>query len=449
MYEQYFSALRGKRVGVVGLGVSNRPLVETLAAYGAGVTVYDKDSSIDPAPWNALGVTLVLGEDYLDRLGGEVVFRTPGLRPDHPALARVKASGGIVTSEMDAFFALCPATLIAVTGSDGKTTTTTLIAELLKAEFEGLDAESPNTDAATQNQRVFLGGNIGAPLLTCIPDMTERDFAVVELSSFQLMDMTHSPHVAVITNITPNHLDWHRDMDEYIAAKKRLLDFQGPEDFAVLNAENAVTAALPIKGKRTLFGWNELHGGKIGGFLSPEDIFLPGRHNAENMMAAVAATSEWVRPETVTRVAASFKGVAHRNQFLREHRGVAFFNDSIGSSPTRTLATLSAHKRPVVLICGGYDKNLSYEPLARELPHLTKAVVLMGATAPKIRAAAESVPGCPPLHSAESLEDAVQQAFALAEPGDVVLLSPASASFDMFKNFEERGKAFERIVEKL
>ena len=430
---EYFDSLKGKRVGVAGLGVSNRPLVRLLAARGLRVTAYDKDGGIDPAPWEALGVMLVTGPEALDRLEGDVVFRTPGLRPDHPALERVRAAGGAVTSEMEVFFQTCPATRIAVTGSDGKTTTTALIAEMLRAELDG------------SGSKVFLGGNIGTPLLDQTPDMSSLDFAVVELSSFQLMDMTRSPDVAVITNITPNHLDWHRDMDEYIAAKRRILDFQSAKGVAMLNADNAVAASLPVQGVRRDFGWSQLQDGVINGFLRSEDIFLPGRHNAENVMAAIAATADWVRPETAAAVAKTFRGVAHRNQYIHQAGGVLFYNDSIGSSPTRTIASLSAHTRPVILICGGYDKNIPYEPLAKEL-HRAKAVVLIGATAPKIRAAAQAEPNCPPLRDASDLSGAVAQAYALASPGDVVLLSPASASFDMFRNFEERGAMFEKYV---
>ncbi|MCL2031175.1 MAG: UDP-N-acetylmuramoyl-L-alanine--D-glutamate ligase [Oscillospiraceae bacterium] len=430
---EYFRALKGKRVGVIGLGISNRPLVELLVSYGIQVSVYDRDERIDRSPWEALGVSLTLGGDYLDRLEGDVVFRTPSLRPDDPALERVRAAGGAVTSEMNVFLALCPATVLGVTGSDGKTTTAALMAEMLKEETAGY------------HRRVYLGGNIGSPLLARVPEMTEADFAVVELSSFQLMDMTHSPHVAVITNLTPNHLDWHKDMDEYIAAKRRILNYQQAGDIAVLNRGDAVTAALRVRGQRREFGLSSGDGGSLGACLPPEDILLPGRHNAENVMAAIAATSDWVRLETAVHVARTFRGVAHRNQFVREVDGVAFYNDSIGSTPTRTIASLSAHKQPVVLICGGYDKNLSYEPLAREL-HRAKAVVLMGATARKIREAAEPQANRPPMYDAADMADAVTKAYALAMKGDVVMLSPASASFDMYRNFEERGDAFNRQV---
>ena len=429
----YFSSLKGKRIGVIGLGVSNRPLVELLVGHGLAVHAYDMDERIDPSPWEALGIQVTLGMDYLDCMDNDVVFRTPGLRPDDPALERVRAAGGVVTSEIDLFFELCPATVLGVTGSDGKTTTAALMYEMLKEETNGY------------GRNVFLGGNIGTPLLARIPEMTEMDFAVVELSSFQLMDMTHSPHVAVITNVTPNHLDWHTDMDEYIAAKRRILDYQQAGDVAVLNSGNAVTAAMPAKGQLREFGIGSDSDDSIGGYLPLEYIFLPGRHNAENVMAAIAATSDWVRLETAVHVARTFRGVAHRNQFVREVGGVMFYNDSIGSTPTRTVASLSAHKQPVVLICGGYDKNLSYEPLAKEL-HRAKAVVLMGATAQKIREAAEGQWNCPPLYDAAGMADAVAKAYALATQGDVVLLSPASASFDMYRNFEERGDAFNQEV---
>ncbi len=428
----YFDALRKKAVTVVGLGVSNEPLVKLLLSHDAAVTICDKNDNIDRTYWESMGVKLSLGERYMDGLGGDIVLRTPGLRPDHPSLLSAKAAGSEITSETELFFKFCPCPIFAITGSDGKSTTTTVIAEMLRAA----------------GHTVHLGGNLGTPLLPIVNSIMPSDYAVLELSSFQLMSFTQSPHVAVVTNVTPNHLDWHTGMDEYIAAKQRLLDFQGENDIAVLNSGNEITSHIPSKGIRRMFSHSDVKNGVLYDILPISDIKIRGQHNIENYMAAVLAVKDIVPADAIRQVAQTFNGVPHRNQLVHTKDGVSFYNDSIGSSPTRTIASLYSHTAPVVLIAGGYDKNIPYEPLAEALPGHVKAVVLMGKTAGKIRSAIENVSKDIPLIDASSMADAVDKATSAACKGDVVLLSPASASFDMFKNFEERGNMFVELVKK-
>lgn len=449
--------VQGKRVAVLGIGISNTPVIDMLLSLGARVSAHDlKDReklgtiSVD---LEKKGVRLILGEHYLDKIDADIIFRAPGIRPDHPAIVAAVKKGAILTSEMSEFFDLCPSKIIAVTGSDGKTTTTTIISKLLEAE----------------GKRVFLGGNIGRPLLPVVVQMKSDDWAVVELSSFQLQTMRRSPDVAVITNITPNHLNWHVDMDEYIDAKINILRYQSTSGRAVLNFEDPITrsAADIAVGEHIFFtskrAPDDTHGyvyEKDGGIyfgsdkvIDTSDIMIPGRHNVENYMAAIAATKGIVSPDTVRAVATTFGGVEHRNEFVRELDGVKYYNSSIDSSPTRTIAALCSYDQKLIVLCGGYDKNIPYEPLAEPLCERAKLVILTGATAPKIMAALEACPAYkkdhPTIVFANDYGQAVDIARERAESGDIVLLSPASASFDAFKNFEERGNFFKNKVNSL
>ena len=452
---EYLQGMKGKTAAVIGLGVSNRPLVELLARNGVKVIACDRKERAAlgdaAAHYEALGAVLHLGEGYLRGLDADVVFRTPGMRPDVPELLEAKARGAVITSEMEAFFAVCPCPILGVTGSDGKTTTASVIAELLKAE----------------GRRVWLGGNIGRPLLADAEEMTPDDLAVLELSSFQLMDMPYSPQVAVLTNLAPNHLDVHRDIAEYIASKENIYLHQSARDTAIFNADNAITRDLSGKavGRARLFSRQEevadgafVRGGAIWlrdaagerEVLPLADIRLPGWHNVENYMAALLAVDGLVRDETVRRVAREFAGVEHRIEFVRELHGVRYYNDSIATSPTRTIAGLRAFPQKVVLIAGGYDKHIPFDVLGPEIVAHVKLLVLCGATADKIRAAVENAPdhrlGHPEIITAAPLTAAVEAARDRAQPGDVVTLSPACASFDQFRNFAERGDFFKAIV---
>ncbi len=459
-FESYLATLRGKQVAVIGIGVSNIPLIKLFLKKGIAVTACDKceREAYDNQPLllelEALGATLHMGADYLDDLTQDVIFRSPGIRPDIPAFAQAEANGAVITSEMEVFFHVCPCKTIAVTGSDGKTTTTTIIAKLLEAA----------------GYHVHLGGNIGRPLLPDIESIQPDDLAVLELSSFQLMTMDTSADIAVVTNLAPNHLDVHKGMEEYIAAKKNIFLYQNAQQKVVLNRDNDITYSFvpEANGQVTLFSrQNPLDEGivlengvicvkKDGNtrkVLPVADILLPGVHNIENYEAAIGAVDGLVPDETIRQFAATFGGVEHRIELVRELHGVKYYNDSIASSPSRTMAGLRSFSQKVILIAGGYDKHIPYDVLGPDLVAHVKAMVLTGATAPKIQAAAEQAPGynaqALPIYTIDDFADAVHKAVELAQPGDVVILSPASASFDKFKNFMVRGDTFKDLIRAL
>jgi UDP-N-acetylmuramoylalanine--D-glutamate ligase len=454
---------------VIGLGVSNLPLIDFLLSLGSSVVARDckteQELGATARQLKEKGVRLCLGEHYLDGLSERTVFRSPGLRPDHPALLDALRNGAVLTSEMELFLELTPATVIGITGSDGKTTTTTVTGKIMEEECR-----------RKGKGKVYTGGNIGTPLLPKVLEMTEQDFAVVELSSFQLQTMTRSPHRAAITNLTPNHLNWHTDMEEYRRAKLNICAHE-PCGYTVLNAENQVTLQIgkelncPIawfSSKKDCPQAFSLKRGDCAVYvrqgivyffdgvqetelLKASDIRLPGQHNLENYMTAIALTHGLACADTVKEIATTFCGVPHRLELVRTFRGVKYYNSSIDSSPTRTAAALSALREKPIVICGGYDKNLSYAPLAQSLNQRAKAVVLTGATAEKIKAELDALDsvrkGILPVYCAPAFKDAVNLAKELATEGDTVLLSPACASFDAFKNFEERGNTFRKIVE--
>lgn len=455
--ERYLEGLRGKRAAVLGLGISNRPLVRLLLDHGVRVLGCDmatrEQLGQEVLDLEAQGLELKLGPDYLENIQADVAFRTPGLHSERPELVRLREQGTEMTSEMEVFFQVCPCTIIAVTGSDGKTTTTTLISEILKQA----------------GKTVWVGGNIGHPLLPVAGEMAPEDVAVVELSSFQLLDMKHSPHVAVITNLAPNHLDVHRDMAEYVAAKENVYLHQGPGDVVVLNADNAITHSFREKARGKVLEFSRKirpaagvyledgviwrAGEKPEAILRQSDIFIPGIHNVENYMAAICAVEGLASDEDIRTVARSFGGVEHRIELVRVKDGIRFYNDSIASSPSRTIAGLRSFPEKIILIAGGYDKHIPYDVLGPEIVSHVKTLVLTGATAPKIRMAVEDAPeyrpGHPNIVDVEDFYDAIHTAASLAKDGDVVMLSPASASFDHFRNFMVRGNAFKKTVMEL
>ena len=453
--QQFFRYLKGRTVAFCGVGRTHMPLIELFQEKGAVVTVRDQ-RPLEKLGENgeilrSLGVELRLGEDYLQDLNEDIIFRTPGMRYHLPQLEEARARGCAVTSELELFFRLCPCKIYGVTGSDGKTTTTSIIAEFLKA----------------QGKTVHLGGNIGKPLLPEIESIAPEDVAVVELSSFQLISMRESPDVAVVTNLSPNHLDVHKDMQEYIDAKKNILLHQGALSRTVLNAGNEITAAFApeVRGDCWMFRrgapvergvWCDgetiyVHGQPL---LPISQIRIPGWHNVENYMAAIAAVWGDVEPETIRRVAETFAGVEHRAEFVRELGGVKYYNDSIATSPTRVISgMLSLFPQKILMIAGGYDKHIPFEPLGPAVCEKVKTLILLGSTAQKIQDAVMAAPqyreGCPEILRVETMEEAVAAAAAHAQPGDIVSLSPACAAFDLYPNFEVRGRHFKEIVNKL
>lgn len=450
--EQFFKSLSGKTVTFCGIGRSHMPLMKMFQEQGAVVSARDKrtfeELGENGKTLKDLGVELILGENYLQDLNQDIIFRTPGMRYHLPELEAARKRGAVVTSEMEVFFQLCPCKIYAVTGSDGKTTTTSIIAELLKA----------------QGKTVHLGGNIGKPLLPEIQSIQPEDCAVVELSSFQLISMGESPDVAVVTNLSPNHLDVHKDMQEYIDAKKNIILHQNGFSRTVLNAGNEITASFvpQVRGDCWMFSrgqavdrgvWCDEEQIYVNGqpLMPLSQIKIPGWHNVENYMAAIAAVWGDVDPEVIRQVAATFNGVEHRAEFVRELHGVKYYNDSIATSPTRVMSgTLSLFPQKILMIAGGYDKHIPFEPLGPVVCDKVKTLILLGVTAQKIedvvKGAENYKEGSPEIIRVETMEQAVETAQAHAQPGDIVSLSPACAAFDLYPNFEVRGRHYKELV---
>lgn len=456
----FFESMKQKKVAFIGVGVTNTDIIRLFLKKGIKVTLLDRKNEEQLGElYNELkekGVEFRLGDSYLETLSDfDVVFRSPGMYFNHPKLVEARRNGVAVTTEMEVFFEFCPCKIYAVTGSDGKTTTTSVIAEFLKEE----------------GMTVHKGGNIGRALLPVIEDIKETDVAVVELSSFQLLSMRQSPDVAVITNIAPNHLDVHGTMDEYIEAKVNLIAHQNAFSKTVLNLDNVLTDNLSSKVRGTLVKFSRNAVPERGAFLREDgmlcytdngevtpvvhmdDIRIPGMHNVENYLTAISAVWGEVSMETIADVAKNFGGVEHRIEFVRELDGVKWYNDSIATSPSRVLAGLNAFDQKLIVIMGGYDKKIPFEPMADTVCEKVKVMILMGVTAPKIESAVtmcESYKyGSPVIIHADSMEDAVKKAQDIAEKGDVVTLSPACASFDLYPNFEVRGNHYKRLVKEL
>lgn len=456
-FEEY---IRFRKVAVIGLGVSNIPLLDYLHEKKAEVTVFD-EKTIEEIPKEIVNkiteysFSFSLGKNYLEKLKGfALIFRAPSCLPTVPELEQEANRGAIVTTEIEMLMEMCPGKIIGVTGSDGKTTTTSLINHILKQA----------------GYSTYLGGNIGIPLFTKLNLMRPEDIIVLELSSFQLMGMQVSPNISVITNITPNHLNIHKDYEEYINAKKNIFKYQNEEDTLILNYDNEITRNCEneAKGKTIFFSSKEkLDNGYIVDedkikecedklrkhLLDTNDLFLKGVHNYENICAAIAATSSLVDMDTIVTAVKSFHPVSDRIEFVRNIDGVDWYNDSASSSPTRTIAGLNAFKEEIVLIAGGYDKNLDYTPIAKPIIDKVKTLVLMGQTSGKIfdvvKQELEKENKTLDIYMCEDINSAIQTANKNAKSGQIVLFSPASASFDMFKNAVERGKIFKKLVNEL
>ncbi|MDD7795036.1 UDP-N-acetylmuramoyl-L-alanine--D-glutamate ligase [Clostridium sp. 'White wine YQ'] len=454
-FNEFKKFIKGKNVAVVGIGVSNIPLIDFLLNLDAKVTTFDKKEENDlgdiAISLKNKNVKLMLGEDYLTKLKGfQVIFKTPGMRIDIPELVEAKEQGTYITSEMEEFVRYCPAKIYGITGSDGKTTTTTIVSKLLMEE----------------GYKTWVGGNIGTPLFSKIEEISGADRVVLELSSFQLMTMDSRIESAIVTNLTPNHLDMHKGMEEYIESKKNIFKYQSKNDLLVINKDNPITNGFEkeAKGEVNFFSSKEevINGAYLrNGILylgerevvAEKDVILRGTHNMENYLAAFLVTKDDVSIATMKKVATTFKGVEHRCELVKEIDGVKYYNDSIASSPTRTLAGLKAFDKKVILIAGGYDKHIPFEPLAEEGYMFIKELILLGATKEKIKSTFNKLKEDKgidvPVHMVASLEEAVDIAKALSKEGDIVTLSPACASFDMFPNFAVRGDKFKEIVNNL
>ena len=456
---KFFNSIVDKKIAFCGLGKSNLPLIKMFSQKGAIVTACDSknedqlsETIKELRPYN---VRFHLGKNYLENLDFDIIFRSPGLKFFSPELIQARSKGYIVTSEMELFFDLCPCKIVGVTGSDGKTTTTTIISEILKQD----------------GKTVHLGGNIGTPLLPQIENIGENDIAVVELSSFQLISMRRSPDVAVVTNVSPNHLDVHKDMTEYIEAKKNIILHQNAFSRAVLNMDNEITKQFgdSVRGQTLFFSSkskcdsgaylcdNTIYFSKNGvsePILNVDGIRILGKHNVENYMAAICAVFEDVSVDSIKKVAKNFSGVEHRTEFVREVDHVKYYNDSIASSPTRTICgTLSLFPQKIILISGGYDKKIPFDTLGSVIAEKVKILILLGQTANKIRDAvinsSKFSPESIKIVFAKDMQEAVNIARENAVLGDSVSLSPACASFDLYENFMERGWHFKDLINKL
>ncbi|MEE1075131.1 MAG: UDP-N-acetylmuramoyl-L-alanine--D-glutamate ligase [Acutalibacteraceae bacterium] len=456
--KKFFEQIKGKKIAMCGIGISNTPLILEFLSKGALVYACDRRSreliGETADMLEKAGAELCLGDGYLDNLEVDIIFRTPGMNFNLPELDAARKKGIAVTSEMEVFFDLCPATVFAITGSDGKTTTTTLIAEMLKAE----------------GKKVFVGGNIGKPLLPEIENITAEDYVVVELSSFQLISMRKSPDVAVVTNVAPNHLDVHKDMDEYVEAKKNVILHQNAFSRTVLNRDNEITEGFRQFVRGQSLGFSMERQVRNGAWLDSEgylhmayrgmdvpimhrsEIAIIGDHNVANYLTAITAVWGYVGVDSIRKVAREFGGVEHRIEFVREVNGVKYYNDSIASSPTRTIAGLKAFDKKVHLIAGGYDKHIPFEPMVPYIIEKVEKLYLCGDTAEKIEKAVladTSYNGMPQIIKVKDIAEAVAKANELTKSGDIVTLSPACASFDAFPNFAARGNYFKELVNKL
>ncbi|NPV53840.1 MAG: UDP-N-acetylmuramoyl-L-alanine--D-glutamate ligase [Firmicutes bacterium] len=479
-YNAVVERLRGKSVVVVGVGVSNLPVIRFLAGAGAKVTACDRKTGEELGATleklSGLPVGFRLGPDYLEGLDKfDMMFLTPGIPRDIPQIAAARAAGVTESSEIQLFFELCPAPIVGITGSDGKTTTTTLVGKALEAS----------------GKRVFVGGNIGNPLLEQVEHMTPDAVVVLELSSFQLQAMEMSPHIGVILNIYPNHMDYHRSMQEYIDAKANIVSHQRPQDFAVLNQDNEAVRGIGERCRSRRIFFTRLAEPGEGVFVRGEEIWIrlgareevaclksdirvPGEHNVENVLAVTAVAGLLGVESGVLRdVLREFKGVEHRLELVGELGGVRFYNDSIATTPSRAIAGLRAFEEPLILIAGGYDKKLPFDEFAEVVLDRVKVLVLVGDTAGQIEAAVQRAAGSragararagagveaadrgfrdissPKIVRCRDFDEAVLCAVRSAAPGDIVLLSPACASFDMFKDYKERGRRFKEIVSSL
>jgi len=472
----FLKGIQGKRAAIVGIGVTNVPLIRFLAAHGVKITACDQKREDSLASelrsLAGLDVQYLLGPGYLDALPGfDIVYLSPGVDPGQPEIEAARRDGVAISSEIDLVLRLSAAPTVGITGSSGKTTTTTLTGLILR---EDARRHYPS-------RQVLVGGNIGAPViervLTCGPD----DLVVLELSSFQLKPLEVSPRVAAVLNVTPNHLDVHPSMDDYVWSKENIVRYQSDDDWAVFGADNDVTQLMAerapgqimsfsvsrpvprgafLDGDRLVMRWSAGSGSRGSGASGAGDIVvaqrsdlkIPGMHNVQNALAAIAVcAAAGADPEAMRDAIAAFSGVEHRLEPAGEIGGVIFINDSIATTPSRTIAALTAMECPVVLIAGGYDKHLPFDEMARLALGKVHTVALVGVTADQIQQAFEEAANRagvqpPAIIRADTFREAVEAARLASRPGDAVLLSPACASYGLFRNFEERGRTFKQLV---
>lgn len=461
--EEFNKKLDGKQVAIIGMGVSNIPLLDYFYDKNAKVTIFNNKILSDEImeKINKYRYQVEIGQDNLTMLKGfDYIFRSPSALPTTPEFQREVHNGSILTSEIEQVIELAPCKIIGVTGTEGKTTTTSIIYEICKRA----------------GYKCFLGGNIGKPIFTKISEMKPEDLVILELSSFQLMGMKESPDISVVTNMFPDHLNIHSSYEEYQNAKKEIYMHQNEDGIVVLNDDNEITKkfeneileANPNKNIKLFSSLKKLEngyfydredgfikfaqGGNIQNVIYKDDIKLRGVHNYENICAALSATDTLAKKEEQLKAITEFTGVEHRLEFVRKLDGVKYYNDSIGTSPASTIAGLNSFDENIVLLAGGSDKGLDYTEIGKKIAEKVGTLILIGPTAPIIEKAtldAKTENNNIKIIHCENLEEAVNTARKNAKSGDVVLLSPASASFDAFKNFMERGEKFKEFVNNL
>jgi UDP-N-acetylmuramoylalanine--D-glutamate ligase len=458
--EEFNKFLDSKKVAIIGMGVSNLPLLDYFYDKNAKVTVFDKNTPSDEImeKINKYRYEVEIGEYNLSRLNGfDIVFRSPSVLPTREELVTAANKGAIITSEIEMVLKLAPCKIIGVTGTEGKTTTTSIIYEILKSS----------------GKNCFLGGNIGKPIFTEIKNMKPEDIVVLELSSFQLMGMEVSPDISVVTNMYPDHLNIHSSYEEYQQAKKNIFLHQNENGVVILNYDNEITRKFADEVKSNLVYFSSLQklkngyvydrkdetikryaNGKSENILKKQEIKLRGIHNYENICAALAATASIVDEKSQIKAIKEFNGVEHRLEFVRELNGVKYYNDSIGTSPASTIAGLNAFDENIILLAGGSDKGLDYTEIGETIAKKVRVLLLTGPTAEKIENATKLAMNKAGKETVEiihckDLQEAVSTANEKAKSGEIVLMSPASASFDAFKNFIERGIKFKEFVNNL
>ena len=458
--EEFNNYVTGKNIAIIGLGVSNIPLLEYFYNLDCKISVFDNREKEEISQEvleqiEKYSVEYYGGKNNLENLKGyNIIFRSPSVMPYRKELKEEEERGAIITSEIEMVLKLTPSKVIGITGTEGKTTTTSIIYEIIKKA----------------GYNCYLGGNIGKPIFTKVKDMKPEDVIILEMSSFQLTSMNVSPEISVVTNIFPDHLNIHSSYEEYREEKKNIFKHQSENGLVVLNYDNEFTRefAKQANGKIIFFSSKEkLQDGYIYDnsdgiikycedgvrrhIIKKDEIKLRGIHNYENICAALAATSPLVDIDTQIEAVKNFIGVEHRLEFVRELNGVKWYNDSIGTSPASTIAGLNAFDEEIILLAGGSDKGLDYKEVGEAIANKVKTLILTGPTSAKIEEACknanngENVEIC----YAKNLENAVNIAKQKSKPGQIVLLSPASASFDAFKNFEDRGNKFKQYVNNL
>jgi len=449
-----------QRVAIIGLGREGTALAKFLSRHGAKVTVTDMKSEealrdrIDEL--KELPIRYLLEGHPDELLDTDIIFVSPGVPRDIPILLEAQRRRVALSSETKLFFSLCRAPIIGITGSSGKTTTTSLVGETMRAA----------------GYRTFVGGNIGSPMIGVVEDIEPLDKVVMELSSFQLEVLNQSPHIAAILNLSPNHLDRHQSIDDYVNAKTNIIRFQKEGDYAVLNADQPLTRQLlkECRGQALLF--SRQYQVSAGAFLDQEQIIvrwngdewrvchtselqLPGSHNVDNALAACAiAAAAGAHAEAMRTGVTSFKGVEHRLELVAEVDAVRYYDDSIATSPQRAVAALNSFSEPIILLAGGREKHLPLGELAQLIVEKAKFLVLFGEAAPVLEEAVIDVLGGKgetdlPIFRSSDLAQAVRTARRISEAGDIVLLSPAFTSFDTYRDFAERGDHFKALVRDL